>query len=70
MFLQEATQEIQIDALNIRGSRLHVVRDDLLKAGTKQRAAIPYLLDLRKDGFEEFVYASPFSGFAQIAHRF
>jgi hypothetical protein len=44
-----------------------VVRDDLLKGGTKQRAAIPFLRHMMEKGVEEFVYASPFSGYAQIA---
>lgn len=44
-----------------------VVRDDLLPGGTKQRALAPYLLDLQRQGFHHFTYASPFSGFAQIA---
>lgn len=44
-----------------------VVRDDRLKGGTKQRAAIPCLQHMINEGAREFVYASPFSGFAQIA---
>jgi hypothetical protein len=58
---------IAIDSLEFAGKELLVVRDDILAGGTKQRAAIPYLLDLVKDGYDEFVYASPFSGFAQVA---
>jgi cysteine synthase len=44
-----------------------VVRDDLLEGGTKQRALIPFLKKFIAEGRNEFVYASPFSGFAQIA---
>ena len=53
--------------LNRARGRVHVVRDDLLEGGTKQRAALPFLAGLQEEGFQEFVYASPFSGFAQIA---
>ncbi len=41
---------------------IHVVRDDLLPGGTKRRV-IPLLLG----GAEEFVYASPAYGYAQVA---
>lgn len=44
-----------------------VVRDDLLPGGTKQRACAPYLKLLMNEGHENFFYASPFSGFAQVA---
>ena len=41
---------------------VHVVRDDLIPGGTKQRV-IPKLLS----GSDEFVYASPAYGYAQVA---
>ena len=41
---------------------VHVVRDDLIPGGTKQRV-IPDLLS----GADEFVYASPVYGYAQVA---
>ncbi|WP_170179617.1 pyridoxal-phosphate dependent enzyme [Parashewanella spongiae] len=53
--------------MHIANKCLHVIRDDLLPGGTKQRAAAQMLQNLAEDGFTEFVYASPFSGFAQIA---
>jgi hypothetical protein len=56
-----------IDTLFHEGKKLFVIRDDLLLGGTKQRAAVPYLLDYQENGVEEFVYASPFCGFAQVA---
>lgn len=46
---------------------VHIVREDLLPGGTKRRAVIPYLDDLIGEGYDEFVYASPFCGFAQVA---
>ena len=50
----------------LKGS-ITVVRDDYLNGGTKQRAIIPFLMEKKEFGFHEFVYASPFSGYAQIA---
>lgn len=41
-----------------------IVRDDYLPGGTKQRGLIPYLLNHPGN---EFVYASPVYGYAQIA---
>jgi hypothetical protein len=56
-----------VDRLEVAGGTIHVVRDDVLAGGTKQRAMIPWLLDLRSAGVRELVYASPFCGFAQVA---
>jgi hypothetical protein len=56
-----------LESLKIPGGRVHVVREDLLPGGTKQRAILPYLQDLRDQGVTEVVYASPFCGFAQVA---
>lgn len=58
---------IQISSLFTKKGRIIVVRDDLLKGGTKQRAAIPFINALKKQGIDEVVYASPFSGYAQVA---
>ena len=68
---------IQITSLTIKNASLekqkifekvvHVVREDLLPGGTKQRAAIPFLRHFQNQGYTEFVYASPFCGFAQFA---
>lgn len=44
-----------------------VVRDDLLPGGTKQRASAPFIQEMIDQGFRHFLYASPFSGFAQVA---
>lgn len=43
---------------------LQVVRDDLLPGGTKMRFMLPVLA---RDPAEEFVYASPAYGYAQVA---
>ncbi len=43
---------------------IHVIRDDLLTGGTKERALWAWLATVEA---EEFIYASPFSGYAQIA---
>lgn len=42
-----------------------VVRDDLLPGGTKRRAFLPYISS--KPDIEEWVYASPRFGYAQLA---
>lgn len=66
--LQESINPpVQLDFLATKYGTVTVVRDDLLKGGTKQRAAVPYLNDLLKNGIKEIVYASPFSGYAQVA---
>src|ERR671914_1316606 len=58
---------VQISELSHRQNRYFVVRDDLLPGGTKQRAAGPLLRHLMSQGFDHSIYASPFSGFAQVA---
>lgn len=50
--------------------QLIVVRDDLLPGGSKQRGVMPYLKSLIASGRKHFVYASPFSGFAQVTLAF
>lgn len=59
--------DVVMDTLKNGRGEIHVVRDDLLPGGTKQRACGPLLEQLSRQGFSEFVYASPFCGFAQIA---
>lgn len=58
---------IILDELRLGSRRLHVVRDDLLPAGTKQRAILPLLQKLADRRVGQVVYASPFCGFAQVA---
>ncbi len=56
-----------IAPLKTRQSFIRVAREDFLLGGTKQRAITPFLCELRSQGVEEAVYASPFCGFAQVA---
>ena len=56
-----------ISALSYENRTTFVVRDDLLPGGTKQRAAGEFVNQMLGRGYENFVYASPFSGFAQVA---
>jgi hypothetical protein len=63
----ELSPPVEIDPVPFSRGTVHVVRDDLLLGGTKQRAIAPFLTDQAKLGFEEFVYASPPPGFAQVA---
>jgi len=55
---------IELSTLATKNGSIVVVRDDFLRGGTKQRAMIPFL---QESGFKECVYASPFSGYAQVA---
>jgi hypothetical protein len=59
--------DIVIEPLRVKNGIVRVVRDDLLPGGTKQRAIIPYLEELIARGYDDFVYASPFCGYAQVA---
>lgn len=65
--LEKMSPAVVLQKVPLPRGHLHVVRDDLLDGGTKQRAAVPYLKDRCAEGFSEFIYASPFSGFAQVA---
>lgn len=57
-----------LDPIRLDGHRrIHALRDDLLRGGTKERAVRPYLKQVMRDGYRDFVYASPFCGFAQVA---
>ena len=56
-----------IEKILHKNKTFFVVRDDLLPGGSKQRACAPFLEDLVKKGFDQFYYASPFAGFAQVA---
>lgn len=62
------TPLFRLDRLSLSGNRtILVVRDDLLPAGTKQRAILPLLQEFLANGITELTYASPFAGFAQVA---
>lgn len=59
---------LQLDRIHLSPERsIYVVRDDLLPAGTKQRAILPLLRDFQRQGATHMIYASPFAGFAQVA---
>lgn len=59
---------LQLDRIHLSSERsIYVVRDDLLPAGTKQRAILPLLRDFQRQGHTHMIYASPFAGFAQVA---
>lgn len=63
----ESSPLVQFSRIATKNGKVIVVRDDLLPGGTKQRAAIPFLKNHLRAGVQEFVYASPFSGYAQVA---
>jgi hypothetical protein len=56
---------IPVEIPNKKGKTriINVIRDDLLEAGAKQRAMIPYF---KENPASEFVYMSPFTGSAQV----
>lgn len=56
-----------LSSLEIDTGTVHVVRDDLLPGGTKQRAIQAYLREAGAAGVTSYVYASPPPGFAQVA---
>lgn len=58
---------VKVERIECLQREVYVARDDLLQGGTKQRAIVPFLLDMANEGAKEFVYASPPSGFAQVA---
>lgn len=58
---------VKIDKISYQEKRFFAVRDDFLPGGTKQRACAPFLQEVVKKGQNEFYYASPFAGFAQVA---
>lgn len=64
---QQFSPPAVVDRLSIPQGHIYVVRDDVLDGGTKQRAAVPYIERLAHEGVREFIYASPFAGFAQVA---
>ena len=59
--------DLKLTAISIDDRVIQVVREDLLPGGTKERACTPYLQKQIQKGFSQFVYASPFAGFAQVA---
>lgn len=63
----DLSPRVVLSPLEIETGTVHVVRDDLLPGGTKQRAVTGYLRDAISEGVTSFVYASPPPGFAQVA---
>ncbi|MGB3467020.1 MAG: hypothetical protein WBA74_17195 [Cyclobacteriaceae bacterium] len=56
--------KIKISSFRVNNFNVNVVRDDYLVGGTKQRAMFEYLNLFIED---EYVYATPSKGYAQIA---
>lgn len=67
----ELSPPVVLQAIRLEQRRtIWVARDDQLPGGTKQRACAPFLQELSDGGYSTFLYASPFSGFAQVALAF
>jgi hypothetical protein len=64
-------QTIQLDPIrkNQKSRQICVIRDDLIQGGSKMRGLIPYLNEIiiENPEVEEFIYASPAFGYAQVA---
>ncbi len=56
-----------VEKIDLDSRQVFVAREDLLPGGSKQRACAFLLTSLVSQGFTEFIYASPFCGFAQVA---
>ena len=56
--------KLRIEAVMHKDKVFHVVRDDYLVGGSKQRGMVPLL---QNSEFQEFVYGGPNNGYAQIA---
>lgn len=65
--MKNLSPKVTLSKLSTKKGNRFAVRDDLLPGGTKQRACAPFLTRMQEFGFDHFVYASPFSGFAQVA---
>jgi len=59
-----AVEEMELEVEDGGRRKVLVVRDDLLQTGTKQRGLVPML---RAHTANEFLYAGPVYGFAQVA---
>lgn len=57
----------RLSRLVVKDKTIHVVREDLLPGGTKQRAISHFVSRSAEGGKRHFVYASPFCGYAQVA---
>ena len=60
---------IEITQHNSAGIKFNVIRDDYLIGGTKQRALVDLILNVRakNKNITKFIYAGPNTGYAQIA---
>lgn len=63
----EASPPIVVQKVKLNEKNIFVVRDDLLKGGTKQRGLVDLLKQYSQMGYRRFAYASPFCGYAQVA---
>ncbi len=66
-FKTQLSPPVQLSILSNKNKKIFVAREDLLPGGTKQRAAAHYVRLMNNEGYDHFVYSSPFCGFAQVA---
>ncbi|MFA6165807.1 MAG: hypothetical protein WC700_04265 [Gemmatimonadaceae bacterium] len=67
--VDEASPPLVIRDYQVGGKTLRVVRDDLLEAGTKQRAGAAFLRELLRDRPEvkTLLYTAPYNGYGPVA---
>ena len=63
MTSKNLNKDIKISKYKVKGKEYNVIRDDILKGGTKQRAIEVFI----KNNIDEYIYAGPTEGYAQIA---
>lgn len=59
--------DVQVEKLRYEQTAVWVAREDLLPGGTKQTACSTLVARLVEKGYDTFIYARPFCGFAQVA---
>jgi hypothetical protein len=65
--LQPLSPPVQLSTIHHERKNIYVAREDMLPGGTKQRAIARFAELMLAKGFNHFVYAGPFCGYAQVA---
>lgn len=56
--------KLHIISSSLKGKTFHVIQEGVMEGGTKERGIIPFVTNTF---YDEYVYASPSTGFAQVA---
>lgn len=57
----------QLPTIITQHEGLNIIRDDVIFGGTKMRAILQLMKQFKKDGYSQFAYVGPVTGFAIIA---